>query len=69
MLNDDFVLECIQEQRRTLLIHCLAIMADITDLKVEEIMGSQNGKSITALSWKAGLKMRTAIEIQKKLQV
>lgn len=67
MLNDNFVLECIQEQRRTLLIHCLAIMADITDLKVEEIMSSQNGKSITALSWKAGLKMRTAIEVQKKI--
>jgi hypothetical protein len=65
MLDDDFVLDCITNQRRTLLNHCLGITSDIPDSKGKEIMSSQNGKSITDLSWKAALKPRTGIEIQK----
>ena len=34
---------------------------------VKRIMSSANGKSITALNWKAGLSMRTAVKLQRQI--
>ena len=67
MLDDEFILECIAKNRRPLLFNCIAVMANLNDRIVEKVLSSKNGRSITALAWKAGLKMRTALELQQKI--
>lgn len=67
MLNDEFVLDAIENNRRELLIQCLAVMADIEPAVVRRILLSKSGRAVTALAWKAGLKMRTAFKMQTEL--
>ncbi len=67
MLNDEFVQEAIENNRRELLIQCLAVMADIEPAVVRRILLSKSGRAVTALAWKAGLKMRTAFRMQTEL--
>ena len=64
MLTDDFVIEAIEHNRRELLIQALAVMADIEPAVVRRIIHSKSGRAVTALAWKAGLKMRTAFRLQ-----
>ena len=67
MLDDEFILECIAEHRKQLIVHCLALMADLSVQVVEKILATRNGKAVTGLCWLAKLKMRTAIEVQLKI--
>lgn len=64
MLDDKFVLEQISQNRRELLIQCLAVMADMTVEAVRQVIHSKSGRAVTALCWKASLTMRTAYEMQ-----
>ncbi|WP_262693823.1 DUF2336 domain-containing protein [Kordiimonas aquimaris] len=66
MLDDKFVLEQISQNRRELLIQCLAVMADMTVDAVRQVIHSKSGRAVTALCWKAGLTMRTAYEMQTR---
>ncbi|MEX2648296.1 MAG: DUF2336 domain-containing protein [Alphaproteobacteria bacterium] len=45
----------------------LAIKAKVTPERIERILGSRNGKAVTALTWKAGFSMRSAVQIQLRL--
>lgn len=67
MLDDDFIIECINERRKQLLINCLAVMAGLSVPIVDKILKTKNGKAVTGLCWMAKLKMRTAIEVQLKI--
>ncbi len=64
MLDDKFVLEQIEGNRRELLMQCLAVMADLPPETVREVIMSKSGRVVTALCWKAGLTMRTAYDVQ-----
>ncbi|MCJ9428372.1 DUF2336 domain-containing protein [Kordiimonas marina] len=66
MLTDDFVIEQIEANRRELLLQCLSVMADIPAATVRQIIQSKSGRAVTALAWRAGLKMRTAYELQTR---
>ena len=66
MLDDKFVMEQMAENRRELLIQCLAVMADMTAGSVRQVMQSKSGRAVTALCWKAELTMRTAYEMQTR---
>ena len=66
MLNDKFVGEQIDENRRELLMQCLAVMADLTPDTVRKVIMSKSGRVVTALCWKAGLTMRTAYDVQTR---
>jgi len=66
MLDDKFVIEQIEKNRRELLIQCLAVLADLTADTVRQIIHSKSGRAVTALAWKAGLKMRTAYDLQTR---
>lgn len=66
MLNDKFVLEQIDENRRELLMQCLAVMADLAVDTVRQVIMSKSGRAVTALCWKADLKMRTAYDVQTR---
>ncbi len=66
-LSDAFIIRKIQSGERRLVAHSLATMADLEYSAIEVILKSNNGKAVTALAWKAGLKMRTAIIMQTRL--
>lgn len=66
MLDDKFVVEQIEKNRRELLVQCLAVMADLPADIVRQIIHSKSGRAVTALAWKCDLKMRTAYELQTK---
>ncbi|WP_246148520.1 DUF2336 domain-containing protein [Skermanella pratensis] len=44
----------------------LALMAGIAPCLVEEIIGAQSPKGVTALAWRAGLSMRCAMQLQSR---
>ncbi len=67
MLDDAFVTDAIDNNRRELLIQCLAIMAEIPVKTVRDILASKSGRAVTALAWSAGLSMRTAFKMQTEL--
>lgn len=46
-------------------IEALALKSKIPELLVRRILDARSGKAITALAWKAGFSMRTALEVQK----
>lgn len=66
-LTDEFMVRIIQAGERRLAAHCLTALADLDHSAVEVILKSNNGKAVTALAWKAGLKMRTAMKMQTRL--
>lgn len=67
MLNDDFITECIQENRRELTIQCLAVMSDIPAKAVRQILMSKSGRAVLALAWQAGLSARVGFDMQTSL--
>ena len=66
MLDDKFVIEQIEGNKRELLMQCLAVMADLAADTVREVVLSKSGRAVTALCWKAGLSMRTAYDVQTR---
>ncbi|WP_417449860.1 DUF2336 domain-containing protein [Kordiimonas sp.] len=66
MLDDAFIHDQIEANRRELVLQCLAVMADLPIKTVRQIVHSKSGRAVTALAWKAGLNMRTAYELQTR---
>ncbi|RMB02735.1 DUF2336 domain-containing protein [Eilatimonas milleporae] len=67
MLTDDFFVQQVEENRRELVIQCLALLSDLPVQVVRNILRSKSGRAVTALAWKAGLTMRTAYQLQTRL--
>ncbi len=53
--------------RGDFVIEALGLKAGIPEMLARRIIEARSGKAITALAWKAGLSMRTALEIQKRI--
>ena len=66
-ITDKGLAKCIEDGDRELIIHALALKAEIEPPITRKIMLSRDGKTITALAWKAGLNMRTALDLQRKV--
>jgi uncharacterized protein (DUF2336 family) len=64
-LNDDVVLGAITRKDEEFVLEALALMSGITRKKVQHMMQLRNPKLVTSLAWKAGLGMRTAMDLQK----
>lgn len=64
-ITDDFIRTAIKENRRGLVLHCLAAAAGVSYPSVRRIMMAKSGRTVTALAWKAGLAMRTAFMLQR----
>lgn len=67
VLNDKFIVSEVEDGHRELVMHCLALMADMSIQVVRKVIYSKSGRAVTALAWRAELKMRTAYELQTKL--
>lgn len=67
MLNDEFIIDCIDNKRRPMAMHALALLCDMDKTKIERAFTTKDGRLITALVWKAGLKMRTSLDLQNRM--
>ena len=67
MINDKGLAKAIATGDREMVTHALSLQTVIPLDVVTRIMSSGNGKSITALNWKAGLSMRTAVKLQRQI--
>ncbi len=66
-LNDAEISAAATSRRKDFVYQALALKAAVPLAAVERIMVSRSGKAVTALVWKAGLGMRTALAVQKDI--
>jgi uncharacterized protein (DUF2336 family) len=64
-LGDAEISAAATANRSTFVVEALALKSGIPELLVRRIIDARSGKAITALVWKSGLSMRTALEVQK----
>lgn len=66
-IDDAFLDAAMHAGNRSLCVHALALKAALPVGTVRRILAARNAKSLTALGWKAGMSMRTAVQMQKSL--
>jgi uncharacterized protein (DUF2336 family) len=66
-LDQEAILEAIEQRDREFVISALSLLSGLLRETVERIIQSKNARAVTALSWKSGLSMRTAIQIQLRI--
>lgn len=66
-LDDHFVTAAAELGHREVVQHALAHLARAELPTVQRLLGSRNARAVTALVWRAGLQMRTAVAIQTAL--
>lgn len=64
-LTDADISAAATSRRSEFVIEALSLKSGVPELLTRRIFEARSGKAITALTWKAGLSMRTALEIQK----
>ncbi|MGH6718512.1 MAG: DUF2336 domain-containing protein, partial [Alphaproteobacteria bacterium] len=65
--NDDVLVDAITGGDVRFVKAALAAKAGLSPERVDRILGARNGKAVTALVWKAGLAMRTAVMVQIRI--
>lgn len=63
-LGDEIVTDAVTTSQKPAVIFALSLLAGVDEVRIEKIIAAQSGRGITALCWKAGLSMRTALAIQ-----
>lgn len=66
-LDNEVVCGAIEKNRRSFVVHALALLSKRSDAAVERILEMQNGKATVALTYQAGLPMRTALLMQQRI--
>ncbi len=66
-LDDEAIVKQIGEGNRDMVIQSLSVLADLPDDVIRDVIKSKSGRAVTALCWRAGLKMRTAYAVQTKV--
>jgi len=64
-LDDELIVTAAENGRRAQVVMALQLMAGVPGERVEQVFAAHSGKGIAALTWKAGLGMRTAHVIQR----
>ena len=65
-LDDDTISGAIDVGQIDFVVHALSLRGQVSLESVRKLLNSGSAKAITALSWKAGLSMRTAMRLQSK---
>ncbi len=65
--NDEMLVDAITSGNTRFVKAALAAKAGLRPERIDRIIGSRNGKAVTALAWKAGFAMRTAVMIQLRV--
>lgn len=66
-LTAEDVGRAVQAGRRGFVIDALALLADVPAALVDKVLSTRSAKGVLAISWKAKLPVRTAVEIQRRL--
>ena len=66
-INDEAISDELDKGARDFVIHALALKARLPAPTVTRIVESGSGKALTAMAWRAGLEMRTAMRLQARL--
>lgn len=66
-LTNEAIQEFLVEGRRALVIHGLSMLTDVSVPVIHKILEKRTGKALTALTWRSGLSMRTALRMQTLL--
>lgn len=66
-LNDAIIEMALNANEREFVMAAIALRAGVPLWGVERIVDGRSAKGVTALCWKAGIKMRFAIELQRRL--
>lgn len=66
-LDDHFVAAAAELGQRDVVLNALSHLAHADFSAVQRLMESRNARAVTALVWRAGLQMRTAVSIQTSL--
>ena len=66
-LNEDTVADAVDEGQRAFARAALIVMSELKPAVVDKILSARSAKGMTALAWKAGLSMRTAVQLQTRL--
>ncbi len=66
-LSENSVIDALAVQDKELALACIAALAKIPVAVADKIMSLNTPKPVIALSWKAGLSMRTALKLQQEL--
>lgn len=66
-LDDHFVAAAADLGQRNVVLHALSHLAQADFGAVQRLIESRNARAVTALVWRAGLQMRTAVAIQSSL--
>ncbi len=66
-LDDDAIADAIERGERTFVLMALAELAALPLPVVRRIVEAKSAKGVTALTWKAGLAMRTAMRLQLRV--
>jgi len=67
MLTDALIVDALGKGDRTFVIAALAQLGEISPDLVNKAVSMSSPKGITAMAWKAGLVMRTAVQLQLRL--
>ena len=68
-LNDEFVSDAALDGKWHIAVQALAVLSECPKELISRILQSRSPKSISAITWKAGLGMRTAVKLQTLAQV
>lgn len=66
-LDAEFVADAIEAGQVPVVIEALTTLSQLPANVVGNVLGSNDGRAITALVWKAGLPMRLALDVQTKI--
>lgn len=66
-LDDEVFCKALDDQQKNFALHALAGLSGFPLEAVNRILSMRNAKAATALTWKAGLSMRTALRVQHDL--
>lgn len=67
VLGEDAVAKALQEDELMLVTAALAVLADLSHVAVRRVVNQKSSKGVVALTWKAGLSMKLAEEIQRRV--
>lgn len=66
-LTESLVADAVDLNDRHFVRYALACLSGLPAEVVGKMLGAGSGKAVTALSWKAGLNMRTALKLQRNM--
>ena len=63
-LDDDVVTDAATTSQRASVVLALSLLTGVDVARIDRIVDARSGRGLTALCWKAGLSMRTALAVQ-----